>query len=344
MHSINPSIRYPAWAILDVSVLLSNLQNINLESKLLDVSNPFINICWNQIYDELTQLGIKGFFSNTPEPELKTNKDTIKIMGLGYNKNQLGYTVNNLIPVISTTEDIYILSNLAQEYDKQVKFLVNINTVDEQFLYGKCGILEILKQTKNMPMIEPIGAYFNKLIDTIELRQLSFKMLSPYLEQKPIFIGHTNNKIDTVQTISIIGTEILGLKIMQIITCAITVGAWVYPISSSENNINAITYLGLKDGINSNSIFSIHGKKIKPTDITSAVSAITLPYTENFSSPFKAILCGGDTINSISPYEDNQATLQTMLNNWSYPIYIRNINGNTEYLPSNSKIIYQQKY
>lgn len=335
---------HPAWAIIDASVIIANLQSLNYKNILLDIRNPFLNIASQFLLDDLNKLGVSGFFSNKPEQQIDTNRNLLKIMGMGFNSNQLGYTTNGIIPVVTSIEDLFILSNLAQQNNRQIKFLVSINSTNEKNLHGAYGLSEILNHTSQLPMISIEGAYFNESVDSIELRKKSLSVIKPHLEGQPIFIGYNDYLLDGVKNLRIVCLDILGMSKKQILTCAVTLSTWVYPIFNDENSTECIVNLGKKDGITPSSVISIFGCEINPNSISTDSARLTIPKNISQSFPWKGVLCGGSNADNVSPSQWDEFNLITTTYNWKHPVHVKKDGVFTSFLPVNSQSAFVQSY
>lgn len=331
---LKPSSDYPAWMVLDYEALISNLARFQKSSNLLNLDIKPLRKVWPEIYEDFYRNGVTGIFCRDPRGLFVDPLTQLKVLVPPYPSNLLGYSKTEFIPVLSNYKECLLLSNMAQTQDFTQKFLLRVNSLEAEFSAGNYGLLDIIERSENLPMIDCTGFYLEKDISLENFKSF----VTPLLMKKSFSITDltiisASLNVTEENIFKPIGIELLGVNPRETISSAINIGCWVYPKCRKQNTTITSIDLGTRNGLNDNFPVLLQGNPGTVKSCELYRTEIEFPGALTGAFPWKAVLCGNEKTDIVSPTEWHSSNLITLINNWEYPVYLLKDGTYTEYLP-----------
>ncbi len=230
-----PGKSYPYWLRIDYDTLLSNIAGVSQKASLLDMAMPFLHKIWSHIEDDLIRLGIKGVLSNNPQTLLAVSGALQKILRPNYRPGEAGYAHEGLLPVLGSYSDCLNLSNIAQNHDCRIPFLLRSRARSGEYGAGDWGLDSICEQLQNVPMIDLHGFYFLRQPEPSETSPLRryLRRLEAHTQMFVMPISVMNS--DFKEASPFIDWETVALENAGPGCFPVEAGFWAYPVHAGSD-------------------------------------------------------------------------------------------------------------
>jgi hypothetical protein len=308
-----PDIDVSAWLKVNLSILKKNLLSLDAEKNIIDLTPPFLSKAWQYIEEDVIRLGINIIASKNPQDLLRADNHFLKILLPGFSKTQLGYAAKNIIPVISSHEEILALSNLAQENDARISFLIKIQTLNKEFSSGTHGYYDLIGKIRMLPMVDFAGIFFD-VHNSKSFNQKSFiNDLKKASDKKDLLLISCEDGTDLKGGKMLTSWPVAGIC-QKVMPLAISAGFIAYPVEKIEEEIIFKIELGLRHGLPEKfpALIEQFNVEVKETRIYNTILGVK-DFVSERPYPYQGIFIGRQSGENISQHQWNQTLLKNFL-------------------------------
>ena len=311
--SLIPDNDAPSWLKVDLNIIRKNLLSLDPEKSVIDLTAPFISKSWQYIEEDVIRTGIKTIASRNPKDLLPANKHFRKILLPGFSKDQLGYAAKDIVPVIGNYEEILALSNLAQENDSRISFLIRIKTLNENFSFGEYGYYDLIGKVRMLPMVDFAGVYFDTNCSAKVNEKKFVRNIYKVSDTSDLLLLACENDTDFKETKKLRSWPLGGIS-EDIMPLAISAGFLAYPVNKVDNETIFRIDIGLKDGLPLTfpALIEQFNAEVKEINLYYTILGVK-EFSSNRPYPYHGIFIGRQLGENVSQHQWEQIHLKNYL-------------------------------
>ncbi|MGM0598973.1 MAG: hypothetical protein ACQETH_04045 [Candidatus Rifleibacteriota bacterium] len=302
-----------SWLKVDLNICRKNLLALDRENCVIDLTPPFINKSWQYLEEDVIRSGINIIASRNPQDLLPANNHFCKILLPGFSRAELGYAAKNIIPVVSGFEEILALSNLAQENDTRISFMIHIRTLNEEFSFGDYGYYDLIGKVRMLPMVDFAGVFFDTY-NSINFNEKNFiRNLYKVSDTNNLLLLCCETDTNFKAAKKLTSWPLAGIC-KEILPLAISAGFIAHPINKTDNETIFRLEIGLSHGLPESFPSMIEGFNARVKEINLYTTILGV---KNFASdrpyPYRGILIGRQSGENVSQHQWNHTYLKNYL-------------------------------